>query len=103
MGRIDSLRTKLVLIMILLILALMIVVGSFLLSGVSRFYIDRFYDSMIGTFSQEFILSLQDTAAESPNPPHQMTEMLMAQSLHPRPLRQYPRRQWTGNLSACDG
>lgn len=80
MGRIDSLRTKLVLIMILLILALMIVVGSFLLSGVSRFYIDRFYDSMIGTFSQEFILSLQDTAAESPNPPRQMTEMLMAQS-----------------------
>ena len=80
MGRINSLRTKLIMIMILLILALMLVVGAFLLSGVSRFYIDRFYDSMVKTFSQEFILSLQETAGGSQNPPRQMKEMLMAQS-----------------------
>ena len=80
MGRINSLRTKLILIMVLLILAIMLVVGAYLLTGVSNFYIGRFYDSMEKTFSQDFILSLQDTAERSSNPPQQLTEMLMAQS-----------------------
>ena len=59
-----SLRTKLVLIMVLLILALMTVVGSFLINGVGNFYIDQFYEQMERTFSQEFIRQLQDTADE---------------------------------------
>ena len=80
MGRINSLRTKLVLVMVLLILSLMTVVGGFLLSGVGRFYIGRFYDQMERTFSQEYIVSLQTVAAESNAPASQMKEMLMAQS-----------------------
>ncbi|MBQ7255154.1 MAG: HAMP domain-containing protein [Oscillospiraceae bacterium] len=80
MGRVNSLRTKLVIIMVLLILALMAVVGAFLISGVSRFYIDRFYDSMEQTFSQDFQRNLRAVAEESDDPPAQLKEMLMAQS-----------------------
>ena len=80
MGRVNSLRTKLVLVMILLILALMAVVGAFLINGVGRFYIDRFYDSMEETFSQDYIIKLRAVAEESPDPAGQMKEMLMAQS-----------------------
>ena len=80
MGHVNSLRTKLVIIMVLLILALMAVVGAFLISGVSRFYIDRFYDSMEQTFSQDFQRNLRAVAEESDDPPAQLKEMLMAQS-----------------------
>lgn len=72
-----SLRTKLVLIMILLILALMTVVGSFLINGVGNFYISQFYDQMTETFSQELLRQLQDTA---PRGPARLKELLMAQS-----------------------
>ena len=58
-----SLRTKLVLIMILLILALMTVAGSFLINGVGNFYIGQFYNQMTQTFSPDFIRQLQGTAA----------------------------------------
>lgn len=80
MGRINSLRTKIVLIMVLVILALMTVIGAFLISGVGRFYIGRFYDSMEKTFSQEFILSLRSAAENGEDPAGQLTQMLMAQS-----------------------
>ena len=80
MRRVNSLRTKLVIIMVLLILALMTVVGAFLMNGVSRFYIDRFYDSMEQTFSQDFLRSLREVAEESDTPAAQLKEMLMAQS-----------------------
>ena len=73
----GSLRTKLVLIMVLLILALMTVVGSFLINGVGSFYIDQFYEQMERTFSQEFIRQLQDTTGQSTE---RMKELLMAQS-----------------------
>jgi len=79
-GRINSLRTKLILIMVLLILALMTVVGTFLINGIDRFYINRFYDSMRETFSQDFIRSLQNTAGESESPSRELKEQLMAQS-----------------------
>ena len=72
-----SLRTKLVLIMVLLILALMTVVGSFLINGVGSFYISQFYEQMERTFSQELIRQLQETTAEGAE---QMKELLMAQS-----------------------
>lgn len=80
MGRVNSLRTKLILIMVLLILALMTVVGSFLINGLGQFYIGRFYDQMERTFSQDFILDLQSLAARSDTPAEQMKEVLMAQS-----------------------
>ena len=57
-----SLRTKMVMILVLLILALMTVVGSFLINGVGNYYIDDFYEQMNRTFSQDFILQLQDLA-----------------------------------------
>ncbi len=72
-----SLRAKVVLIMILLILALMTVVGSFLINGVGEFYISQFYDQMTETFSTDFLRQLQDTAAAGPE---RLKELLMAQS-----------------------
>jgi len=71
-----SLRTKLVLIMILLILALMTVVGSFLINGVGNFFIGRFYDQMTETFSQDFIRQLQEAGVGGPT---RLKELLMAQ------------------------
>ncbi len=72
-----SLRTKLVLIMVLLILALMTVAGSFLINGVGNFYIGQFYAQMERTFSQEFIRQLQELSGDGPE---RMKELLMAQS-----------------------
>ena len=46
-----SLRMKLVMIMVILILALMSVVGAFLINGVGNFYISEFYVQMNQTFS----------------------------------------------------
>ena len=58
-----SLRTKMMMIMVLLILALMTVVGSFLINGVGNYYIEEFYVQMEQTFSQDFIAQLQELAA----------------------------------------
>lgn len=58
-----SLRTKIVMVMVLLILALMTVVGSFLINGVGNYYMEAFYVQMEQTFSQEFIAQLQAEAA----------------------------------------
>lgn len=58
-----SLRTKIVMVMVLLILALMTVVGSFLINGVGNYYMEAFYIQMEQTFSQEFIAQLQTEAA----------------------------------------
>ena len=73
-----SLRMKLVLIMVLLILALMTVVGSFLINGVRNYYIDAFYGQMERTFSEPFLLQLQQTA-DAENAPDQLKEQVMAQ------------------------
>ena len=73
-----SLRTKMVMILVLLILALMTVVGSFLINGVGNYYIDDFYDQMNRTFSQDFILQLQDLAEEGGVA--EMKQLLMSQA-----------------------
>ena len=75
-----SLRTKMVMIMVLLILALMTVVGSFLINGVGNYYIEEFYDQTVRTFSQDFILQLQETAADPENGPAELKQLVMAQS-----------------------
>lgn len=75
-----SLRTKMVLILVILILALMTVVGSFLINGVGNYYIDAFYDQMTQTFSQELISELQTLAASPSGSPAQLKQLLMAQS-----------------------
>lgn len=74
-----SLRTKLVLIMALLIVALMVVVGAFLVTGVSQFYTEQFYSQMEQTFSQEFISQMQSVARES-SAPTRLKELVMSQS-----------------------
>ena len=73
-----SLRTKMVMILVLLILALMTVVGSFLVNGVGNYYIDDFYDQMNRTFSQDFILQLQDMAEDGGVA--EMKQLLMSQA-----------------------
>ena len=70
---------KMVMIMVILILALMTVIGAFLISGVGNFYISEFYVQMERTFSPEFITQLQ-TLADGENGPTQMKELLMAQT-----------------------
>ena len=74
-----SLRTKIVMILVLLILALMTVIGSFLINGVGNYYIEEFYIQMEQTFSQAFILQLQQLADQSGDV-EQMKQLLMSQS-----------------------
>ena len=74
-----SLRTKMVMILVLLILALMTVIGSFLINGVGNYYIEEFYIQMEQTFSQEFIVQLQQLAAKTGGAA-QMKQLLMSQS-----------------------
>ena len=74
-----SLRTKMVMILVLLILALMTVVGSFLINGVGNYYIDDFYEQMNRTFSQDFILQLQDLADDEGGVA-EMKQVLMSQA-----------------------
>ena len=74
-----TLRMKMVMIMVVLILALMTVIGAFLISGVSNFYISEFYVQMERTFSPEFIGQLQRLADEEDGVT-QMKELLMAQA-----------------------
>ena len=75
-----SLRTKLVMIMVILILALMCVIGAFLINGVGNFYISQFYEQMEKTFSPEFIGQLQEIPAQEQYAPERMKELLMAQA-----------------------
>ena len=74
-----SLRTKMVMILVLLILALMTVVGSFLINGVGNYYIDDFYEQMNRTFSQDFILQLQELADDEGGVA-EMKQVLMSQA-----------------------
>ncbi|MGM9619249.1 MAG: ATP-binding protein [Oscillospiraceae bacterium] len=60
-----SLHMKLVMIMLLLITSLMAVVGAFLITSVSSFYIDAFYDQVDRTFSDaQFVSTLRSEAAQ---------------------------------------
>ena len=60
-----SLHMKLVMIMLLLITSLMAVVGAFLITSVSSFYIDAFYEQVDRTFSDvQFVSTLRSEAAQ---------------------------------------
>lgn len=72
-----SLRSKLVLIMVLLIVAIIIVVGAFLINGVSSFYINQFYSQMSEVFTQDYIRELDQIASEGPE---KLKETLMSSS-----------------------
>ena len=70
-----SLYTKLVLIILFLIIALMLVAGVFLTRGVRSFYLNDFYDIMAEVFSdQELADALRAAAAE--DDPEYMSEIL---------------------------
>ena len=73
-----SLRTKMVMILVLLILALMTVIGSFLINGVGSYFIDDFYAKMEQPFSTQFISQLQTIAAKGGV--SEMKQLLMAQA-----------------------
>lgn len=61
-----SLHMKLVMILVLLITSLMTVVGAFLMTSVTSFYIDEFYTQMNGAFSDaSFYAALQTEAAQA--------------------------------------
>nr|WP_297179642.1 ATP-binding protein [uncultured Agathobaculum sp.] len=60
---------KLVLILVLMIVSVMAVVGTFLINSVSTFYLDSFYEQMQNVFNQSSTMeSLQDAAAEQGAP-----------------------------------
>ena len=62
-----SLHMKLTLILLLLITSLMAVVGAFLTTSVSNFYIETFYqqmDSVFGVDQRDFVTDLRSAAAE---------------------------------------
>lgn len=72
-----SLYTKLVLIILFLIIALMLVVGVFLTRGVRSFYLNEFYNVMAEAFAnQELAEDLRAAAAE--DDPEYMSEILGA-------------------------
>ena len=72
-----SLYTKLVLIILFLIIALMLVVGVFLTRGVRSFYLNDFYDQMSEVFAdQELADDLRSAAAE--DDPEYISEILGA-------------------------
>ena len=61
-----SLHMKLVMIMLLLVTSLMAVVGAFLMTSVTNFYIDEFYEQMSETFGESnaaFVRTLREEAA----------------------------------------
>lgn len=60
-----SLHTKLVLILVLLIVSVMAVIGTFLINSVSTFYLDSFYEQIQNTFSADLLRSMQQAAAEA--------------------------------------
>lgn len=62
-----SLHMKLMLILLLLITSLMAVVGAFLTTSVSSFYIDTFYEQISAVFSDDsdgYVSTLRARAAE---------------------------------------
>ena len=75
-----SLYTKLVLIMLLLIVALMAVVGAFLMRGIRDFYLEEFYAQMQAVFSDAERADDLRAAADGEDAPAAMAEILGAYS-----------------------
>ena len=59
-----SLHRKLVLILVLLIVSVMAVVGTFLINSINTFYLNSFYEQMQAVFTTDTIRSMQEAAAE---------------------------------------
>ena len=76
----KSIYTKLVAIIIVLILALMAVVGAFLMRGVRNFYISEFYEQMQEAFSGAVMAGDLRAAADEPDAADRMADILRANS-----------------------
>ena len=76
----KSIQTKLVLLFILVILSVMLTVGTFIITNVTRFYYTDFM-SQVGTavFTEEFVPQLTE-AAEAENGGEKLSELLEAAS-----------------------
>ena len=77
-----SLHMKLVMIMLLLVTSLMAVVGAFLMTSVTNFYIDDFYEQMSEVFGESnaaFVSSLREEAAQEDGAARLQTEHRLAQ------------------------
>ncbi len=72
-----SLHMKLVLIMVLLILALMTVVGAFLMNSVTAFYLDDFYSRMSTVLTDEqFVQDVTTTQQQESDAPERIQAIL---------------------------
>ncbi len=72
-----SLHMKLVLIMVLLIVALMTVVGAFLMNSVTAFYLDDFYSKMSDVLTNEqFVRDVTTAEAEESDSPEKIQAIL---------------------------
>ena len=81
-----SLHMKLVLIMLLLITSLMAIVGAFLMTNITGFYIDEFYQQMESVFgdsspsSGAFVSTLRQEAAKSDTALQKLQDMVEAKA-----------------------
>ena len=72
-----SLHMKLVLILILLIVSVMVVMGTFLINSVGNYYLRDFYDRVTGLFDYNMRVSLSE-AAQSEDGDQRLAEMIAA-------------------------
>ena len=75
-----SIYSKLVAIILVLILALMAVVGAFLMRGVRNFYISEFYTQMQDAFSNADMAGDLRSAADEADAAERMADILRANS-----------------------
>lgn len=103
-----SLHMKLVMILLLLITSLMAIVGAFLMTSITGFYIDEFYQQMDGVFGDKdasntaFVASLNSWTAQGNIP--QIQEMVEAKAgdlgLNSRTRNYYILDGYTGQVLA---
>ncbi len=76
-----NLHFKLVLVLVLLMVSIMTVVGTFLINSVSVYYLDEFSDRMSTVFSSntDFVASLH-SAADEPDGAEALSDVLGAYS-----------------------
>ena len=75
-----SLYTKLIIIILVLILALTLVTGAFLIRGVRNYYVSQFYIQMQDVFSDADLVNALRLASRDENAAEQMADILAAYS-----------------------
>ncbi len=74
-----SLHMKLVLILILLIVSVMAVMGTFLINSVGNYYLKDFHDQVTGLFTSEMLVSLNE-AAQNDDDGQQLAAIIVART-----------------------